>query len=270
MSLIQTNFTPKSGHTNKLENTDEKRIKDIASHKLKEILSEGQNDFFKIMINNDVVQTLIREDSFYLKHAFDSCKSTGHTECIKMLIKMGSNIELENEFDYYVARFIKKNLGMSVNSRKDTKKKLCEAKELQELETRCPWRHPITDLDLFCKSIAENDEETFNRLLSSVKVNYISDSHYSSPIMYAAQQGRFSMMKILLGKGAPVENAKSAIMFSVINPHNFNYEHFKCTKLLLNAGANIKDIEFEPKKYFLTKLVKEIMKEKENRTSITQ
>lgn len=42
--------------------------------------------------------------------------------------------------------------------------------------------------------------------MQCVNINELTKSDKSNPIMYAVQEGRLSMMKILLEKGASVEN----------------------------------------------------------------
>lgn len=258
IEFISSNFK------NKLEALDKELIdslskiydQDIISPVLKTIISTGRNDLLEIMIKNDAVQILI-QDSNYLKIAFDNCRSKGHTECIKLLIKSGSPIGTLTKLDFCVAVFIQRYFGMKVNK-----------PEILSNPSQWSSHHTMNDslIDFFCKSIVENNEELFKNMVSCVKINELTKSDKSTPIMYAAQEGRFSMMKTLLEKGASVaiNTGRSALYYAVCGSFNLNYSHFKCIKLLLNAGSDIEILKSDPQKYFLIKLVKELIENKKN------
>lgn len=236
------------------------------------IIRKGKNELLEMIIEKDIVKDIIKKDSTYLECAFNWCTSRGHVECIKLLIKAGAKIELDNNLHFYIARCVAKSFGHKVEPIKNKEK---------VPEHNCKISKSTESvINMLCKLICENDETGFNTLISLVNVNDV-DRYNSTMLMHAAQHGISSIVRNLLKKGASVAMSggsvvtnKSALKFAVCDNSCegivFWYGNFKCIKLLLNAGSDIEILNSDPHKYFLIKLVKEILDEKKKYLQILQ
>jgi hypothetical protein len=233
--------------------------KDTISEILGRSIRTGNYDLLQIIISNDVVHNLIKNDGAYLSSIFENCCSYNHSKCIKLLIEEGCKIELSDPFYAHISRFIKKCLGYKVPPIQENDK--CKEKRHYSLSD--------TPVDKLCEIIGENNIETFKTFIQCVDVNEPSSTNGCTMIMLAAQHSRYQFIKILLEKGAKVDcNRRSALGFLFDNtiPNNtFCNESMKCLKLLLNADP---DLDFlESKRYYVIKLVKELLEERKNKAN---
>ena len=101
--------------------------------------------------------------------------------------------------------------------------------------------------DLVVKAIRADDEKVLDYLLGKgIDVNLSDSTHNSSPIMFAAQNARISMVKSLLSRGATVTDDckynKSALYFALISNESaviYDNNRIECIKILIRAGSNI-------------------------------
>ena len=128
-----------------------------------------------------------------------------------------------------------------------------------------------TITDMLCNIIIENDSKMFHKFILEhpTCVNSTDTTNDSTPIMHAAQWGRYDMMETLLKTGASVADYidrcgtnKSALYFAVHSPKEFSNNHIECIKILLRAGANIDILkEYSLDSHYLIKIIKDHMPE---------
>ena len=101
--------------------------------------------------------------------------------------------------------------------------------------------------DVLVKAIVNNNKIVFDYMLSKkININLTDSIHGSTPIMFAAQNGRVSMVKDLLLQRADISDdnrGQSALHFALSNINHSsitkNDKNFDCAKLLIQAGANV-------------------------------
>ena len=128
-----------------------------------------------------------------------------------------------------------------------------------------------TITDMLCNIIIRNDSKMFHKFILEhpTCVNSTDTLNDSTPIMHAAQLGRYDMMETLLKTGANVADHtdkrkinKSALSFAVYSHNEFSNNHMECIKILLRAGANIDILKkYSLDSHYLIKIIKDHMPE---------
>lgn len=196
---------------------------------LKYVIRYGKVEMLRFLIKKDYIEKFIRYDDNILSDTLKEAYFKEHAECIKILIQVGTDITcVEDPFQFYLCRFIKKILTQQTISQK-TQKSQKDCKLSFSLDT------PI---GILCHAIESNNEKLFNQYMKfDIDVN--EKSELNTPLEYALYYGRSCMIKSLLKKGANINNSRMLLIYLLDRPQEFNKEYMKCLQLLLNAGLVI-------------------------------
>lgn len=100
--------------------------------------------------------------------------------------------------------------------------------------------------EMLINRIAENNNEAAINLINDkdIDINY-KDNHNYSPILVAAMKERLQIVKLLIEKGANVNDQDYRGQTPLMGVSNYTYEKIELLELLINAGADWNIVDYE-------------------------
>lgn len=199
---------------------------------------------------------------------FYSPISMSHLKCAEILIRHGSDITHLKDHKYRIAKEIKNKLGENLIEFNDSNictdnKSIITApaengiitivdflqsnkidSDLLKKFVEFNLKFGSSIIDFLCLIISKDDIGLFYTLMKcDININEYNSTKTRTPIMTAAENGRRSLIKKLLKKGADISVQKqndtyvSALSLCFDNPMSTN--RFQCIECLVRAGSDI-------------------------------